>query len=104
MADSVTRLAYQTMQQGKSLLGIAHKQISTQLMELVAPKANAETVPITAETLQALRRSMDNLLERDFPVIGIRNINQTTGQLPLDFLVAARNSACQINLNLIIQR
>ena len=66
MADSVTKLAYQTMQQGKSLLGIAHKQISTQLMELVAPKANAETVPITAETLQALRRSMDNLLERDW--------------------------------------
>ena len=66
MADSVTKLAYQTMQQGKSLLGIAHKQISTQLMELVAPKANAETVPITAETLQALRKSMDYLLERDW--------------------------------------
>ncbi|NDF51215.1 MAG: class I SAM-dependent methyltransferase [Betaproteobacteria bacterium] len=66
MAASVTKIAYQTMQQGKSLLGIAHKQVSTQLMDLVAPKANAETIPIGAETLQALRTSMDYLLERDW--------------------------------------
>lgn len=66
MAASVTKIAYQTMQQGKSLLGIAHKQVSTQLMDLVAPKANAETIPIRAETLQALRTSMDYLLERDW--------------------------------------
>ena len=66
MAASVTKIAYQTMQQGKSLLGIAHKQVSTQLMDLVAPKANAETIPIRAETLEALRTSMDYLLERDW--------------------------------------
>jgi ubiquinone/menaquinone biosynthesis C-methylase UbiE len=66
MAVSVKKLAYQTMQQGKSLLGLAHKQVSTQLMEIVAPKASADTIPISPDTLQALRRSMDHLLERDW--------------------------------------
>ena len=43
MSDPVTKLAYQTMQQGKSLLGLAHKEVSTRLMDLVAPQASAST-------------------------------------------------------------
>ena len=33
MADAVTKLAYEALQQGKSLVGVAHKEISTRLME-----------------------------------------------------------------------
>ena len=66
VSDPVTKLAYQTLQQGKSLLGLAHKEISTKLMDLVAPDASASTVPVPPEMLTALRSSMDQLLERDW--------------------------------------
>ena len=29
MPDQLTKLAYQTMQQGKALLGLTHKEVST---------------------------------------------------------------------------
>ena len=63
MSDPVTKLAYQTMQQGKSLLGLAHKEVSTRLMDLVAPQASASTVPVPPELMGELRSSMDELLE-----------------------------------------
>ena len=43
MADAVTKLAYEALQQGKSLVGVAHKEISTRLMELVAPDGAPKT-------------------------------------------------------------
>ena len=66
MSDPVTKLAYQTMQQGKSLLGLAHKEVSTRLMDLVAPQASASTVPVPPEMMGELRSSMDELLELDW--------------------------------------
>ena len=66
MSDPVTKLAYQTMQQGKSLLGLAHKEVSTRLMDLVAPQASASTVPVPPEMIGELRSSMDELLELDW--------------------------------------
>ena len=46
VSDPVTKLAYQTLQQGKSILGLAHKEVSTRLMELVAPDASSSTVAV----------------------------------------------------------
>jgi ubiquinone/menaquinone biosynthesis C-methylase UbiE len=66
MSDPVTKLAYQTMQQGKSLLGLAHKEVSTRLMDLVAPQASASTVPVPPEMMGELRSSMNELLELDW--------------------------------------
>ena len=66
VSDPVTKLAYQTLQQGKSLLGLAHKEVSTRLMELVAPDASARTVAVPPEMLGSLRQSMDALLELDW--------------------------------------
>ena len=66
MSDPVTKLAYQTMQQGKSLLGLAHQEVSTRLMDLVAPQASASTVPVPPEMLGELRSSMNELLELDW--------------------------------------
>ena len=66
MADPLTKLAYQTLQQGKSLVGVAHKEVSTRLMELVAPQSAPKTRPITPQLLQDLQASHSALLEIDW--------------------------------------
>ena len=66
MTDPLTRLAYQTLQQGKSLMGVAHKEVTTRLMELVAPAGAPKTVPVPATVLRALQASNSRLLETDW--------------------------------------
>jgi ubiquinone/menaquinone biosynthesis C-methylase UbiE len=66
MADSVTKLAYQTLQQGKSLMGVAHKEVSTRLMELLAPKGAPTTLPIPSQTLSDLQEAHQRLLDLDW--------------------------------------
>ena len=63
---SLTKLAYQTLQQGKSLAGFAHKELSSKLMEILAPEAIPNTKPISNELLAELRRSMDALAKSDW--------------------------------------
>ncbi|MEN9767995.1 MAG: hypothetical protein RLZZ32_1955 [Cyanobacteriota bacterium] len=62
MADAVTKLAYEALQQGKSLVGVAHKEISTRLMELVAPAGAPKTLPIPQQMLKDLQASHKALL------------------------------------------
>ena len=66
MADAVTKLAYEALQQGKSLVGVAHKEISTRLMELVAPDGAPKTLPIPPEMLRDLQASHKALLDVDW--------------------------------------
>ncbi|NDG74589.1 MAG: class I SAM-dependent methyltransferase [Synechococcaceae bacterium WB8_1B_136] len=66
MADPVTRLAYQTLQQGKSLVGLAHKEVSTKLMELLAPQGAPKTVPIPPEMQSELQAAYQQLLDTDW--------------------------------------
>ncbi len=66
MAEPLTKLAYQTMQQGKSLMGVAHKDMSTRLMGLLHPEGAPQTRPVPAEQLRALQASHSALLERDW--------------------------------------
>jgi ubiquinone/menaquinone biosynthesis C-methylase UbiE len=66
MADTLTKLAYQALQGGKSLMGVAHKEVSTKLMELVAPAGAPKTRPIPAEMLKDLQASQSALLELDW--------------------------------------
>lgn len=66
MTDPLTRLAYQTLQQGKGLMGVAHKEVTTRLMELVAPAGAPKTVPVPATVLRALQASNSRLLETDW--------------------------------------
>jgi ubiquinone/menaquinone biosynthesis C-methylase UbiE len=66
MADPVTRLAYQTLQQGKSLVGLAHKEVSTKLMEVFAPQGTPKTVPIPAQMQAELQESYQQLLDTDW--------------------------------------
>ena len=62
----LSKIAYQTLQQGKSIAGLAHKELSTKLMELMAPHAVPKTEAIPADLLNELRRSMAALSERDW--------------------------------------
>ncbi len=39
-APSLKKIAYHTLQQGKTLAGLAHKELSTKLMEVFAPEAS----------------------------------------------------------------
>ena len=64
--ETLTKLAYLTMQQGKSLMGFAHKQASTRLMGLLAPEGVPRTEPLPDQVFDSLRQSMDRLTERDW--------------------------------------
>ena len=69
MTDLLTRLTYQTVQQGKSYFGIAHKAISAQLYNLVSPPSEAQKAAlkkIRPELLQEIQERMEDLLRTDW--------------------------------------
>jgi ubiquinone/menaquinone biosynthesis C-methylase UbiE len=66
MLHPLTKLAYRGLQQGKSIAGVAHKEVSTQLMGMLAPEAAPSTVPVPPETLRRLQERLDRLLEQDW--------------------------------------
>jgi len=43
---SLKKIAYHTLQQGKTLAGLAHKELSTKLTEVFAPEAALEIFPL----------------------------------------------------------
>jgi len=63
---TLTEIAYRTLQQGRSLAGLAHKELSTKLMEMVAPEATPSTETPPDGMLLALRRSMAQLEDIDW--------------------------------------
>jgi ubiquinone/menaquinone biosynthesis C-methylase UbiE len=65
MTDTLTKLAYQTLQQGKTYFGVAHKSLSTRLMNLVIP-AHVPTQSISADILSKLQQRLQELLEVDW--------------------------------------
>ena len=63
---SLKKIAYHTLQQGKTLAGIAHKELSTKLMEFFAPEAAKENFPIDKELIKEVRLSMARLEKIDW--------------------------------------
>jgi ubiquinone/menaquinone biosynthesis C-methylase UbiE len=61
MTDTLTRLTYQTVQQGKNYLSFAHKTLFTQVQKIVAPRTSPtfslpiELFPIIQAKLEKLR-------------------------------------------------
>ncbi len=55
------KLAYKTLQQGKGIAGLAHKELSTRLMEALFPDAIPTTEPISTTLLMELRNSINEL-------------------------------------------
>lgn len=66
MSDTLTKLAYQTFQQGKSYFGLAHKTISSQLLNLIYPSDNQNLKPLGPEILVKLQQRLAQLLEADW--------------------------------------
>jgi len=65
MSDTLTKLTYQTFQQGKNYFGLAHKILSTRLMNIISP-SQQQTKPIPTEILPKLQQRLNNLLEVDW--------------------------------------
>ncbi len=65
-APSITKLAYKTLQGSKNLAGLAHKGISTKLMEFLAPGGTPEVSPLQGELLHDLKKSMEELEKVDW--------------------------------------
>ncbi|PMB50129.1 SAM-dependent methyltransferase [Fischerella thermalis CCMEE 5201] len=65
MSDTLTKLTYQTFQQGKNYFGLAHKTLSARLLNFISP-VEQQTKPIPTEVLPKLQQRLDNLLEIDW--------------------------------------
>ncbi|MCC5654452.1 class I SAM-dependent methyltransferase [Nostoc sp. XA013] len=66
MPESLTKLTYQTFQQGKNYFGLAHKILSSRLRNLVYPTLEQKTKPIPNELLLKLQQRLNQLLETDW--------------------------------------
>lgn len=66
MSDTLTKLTYQTLQQGKSYFGVAHKLLTTRLMNLVAAPVELKTRSFTPEFLAKIQQRQHQLLETDW--------------------------------------
>ncbi|MEA5515208.1 class I SAM-dependent methyltransferase [Nodularia sp. UHCC 0506] len=66
MADTLSKLTYQTFQQGKNYFGFAHKTLSSSLMTLIYPNLGQREKPIPSEVLFKLQQKIEQLLETDW--------------------------------------
>jgi ubiquinone/menaquinone biosynthesis C-methylase UbiE len=66
MSDTLTQLAYQTVQQGKSYFGLAHKTLSTQLMNWVLSPPETKSKPLSPALLMQVQQRLNQLIERDW--------------------------------------
>ena len=63
--DQISKIAYKTLQQGKSIAGLAHKELSTRIMNFMLPDNKLGTFNIDKKLLQEIQNSMDLLREED---------------------------------------
>ena len=64
-SSNVAKIAYKTLQQGKSLAGLAHKGVTTKIMEIMLPDSKSD-FPLNPELLNDLRESIDLLEQIDW--------------------------------------
>ncbi|AFZ02455.1 class I SAM-dependent methyltransferase [Calothrix sp. PCC 6303] len=65
MSDILTKLTYQTFQQGKNYFALGHKALSAELKKLVSP-SKSSLKPISANLLLNLQNRLNTLLEIDW--------------------------------------
>ena len=66
MSDTLTKLTYQSFQQGKNYFGLAHKILSSQFLNLISPRVERPSKPIPPELLGKLQQRLNQLLEADW--------------------------------------
>ena len=64
--DSIPKIAYKTLQQGKSIAGLAHKEISSRIMNLISPDSDLSDFNLNSKLLLEIQKSMDSLREEDW--------------------------------------
>lgn len=64
--EALNKFAYQTFQWGKNYFGLAHKALSTQLLNITHSTEKQSTKPIDMATLQRVQQRFDQLLEQDW--------------------------------------
>ena len=60
--DSLTKIAYKTLQQGKSIAGLAHKEISSRLMNLISPDKDLKDFYLYRNFLSLYQERLDSLI------------------------------------------
>ncbi|MEM7063375.1 MAG: class I SAM-dependent methyltransferase [Cyanobacteria bacterium P01_B01_bin.77] len=66
MPDTLTKLAYQTFQQGKQAFGYTHKTLINRLRDVISPTRPSNTSEIPAATLALLKQRLDALIDVDW--------------------------------------
>lgn len=66
LTPDLTKLAYQTFQQGKQYFGFAHKTLSTQFLNTISNKKRNEPNPLNPEMIQSIQSSIEKLLDVDW--------------------------------------
>ena len=64
--EQLTKIAYKTLQQGKSIAGLAHKEISSRIMNFILPDKKLANFNIDKNLLIQIQDSMDLLREEDW--------------------------------------
>ncbi len=64
--EKISKIAYKTLQQGKSIAGLAHKELSSRIMNLLLPDENFRNFNIDKNLLIDIQNSMDYLREEDW--------------------------------------
>ena len=64
--EPISKIAYKTLQQGKSIAGLAHKELSTRIMNFVLPDNKLGNFDIDKKLLFDIQNSMDSLREEDW--------------------------------------
>ena len=62
----ISKIAYKTIQQGKSIAGLAHKEISSRIMNFILPDTKLESFNIDKNLLLKIQNSMELLREEDW--------------------------------------
>ena len=64
--DQISKIAYKTLQQGKSIAGLVHKELSTKIMNFILPDNEVGSFNIDKKLLIDIQNSMDLLREEDW--------------------------------------
>jgi ubiquinone/menaquinone biosynthesis C-methylase UbiE len=67
MTDTLTKLTYEALQKGKIYFGVAHKTLSTQLLNWIRPSApERKPQSLSPENLATLQGWLDKIIETDW--------------------------------------
>ncbi len=64
--EQISKIAYKTLQQGKSIAGFAHKEVTSRIMNLILPDKKLKNFSIDKNLLIQIQKSMNKLREEDW--------------------------------------